>query len=187
MFSSPSPGARVHRERSCEKQWTRGAVLNMAALSKSIPHSCYEIGHTWSTSCMSSTLQVTAGALEASFKIYAPLYLVSVSARICPFIRRGKGAVNVSLAATPESRGDARPRAVAKLFRNKYTDIGLSPLCFTFNSIQCRKMSFDWWHGQITTELLDDSDQTVRWSSAEFCAILLPFCFVLLNNYACRT
>jgi len=61
---------------------SRRAVLNMAALSKSIPHSCYEIGHTWSTSCTNSTLQVTAGALEVSFKIYAPLYLVSVCVRI---------------------------------------------------------------------------------------------------------
>lgn len=55
----------------------------MAALSKSIPHSCYEIGHTWSPSCTASTLQVTAGALEVSFKIYAPLYLVSVISFKC--------------------------------------------------------------------------------------------------------
>uniref|UniRef100_A0AAY4A771 Transmembrane protein 135 n=1 Tax=Denticeps clupeoides TaxID=299321 RepID=A0AAY4A771_9TELE len=53
----------------------------MAALSKSIPHSCYEIGHTWSTSCTLSTLQVTAGALEVSFKIYAPLYLIAAILR----------------------------------------------------------------------------------------------------------
>lgn len=48
----------------------------MAALSK-IPHNCYEIGHTWNPSCVQSTLDVTRGALEVSFKIYAPLYLVS--------------------------------------------------------------------------------------------------------------
>ncbi|KAA0703967.1 Transmembrane protein 135 [Triplophysa tibetana] len=53
----------------------------MAALSKSIPHSCYEIGHTWSPSCTASTLQVTAGALEVSFKIYAPLYLIAAILR----------------------------------------------------------------------------------------------------------
>ncbi|KAJ8412614.1 hypothetical protein AAFF_G00129500 [Aldrovandia affinis] len=53
----------------------------MAALSKSIPHSCYEIGHTWNTSCARSTLQVTAGALEVSFKIYAPLYLIAAILR----------------------------------------------------------------------------------------------------------
>uniref|UniRef100_A0A673HRF3 Transmembrane protein 135 n=1 Tax=Sinocyclocheilus rhinocerous TaxID=307959 RepID=A0A673HRF3_9TELE len=53
----------------------------MAALSKSIPHSCYEIGHTWSSSCTTSTLQVTAGALEVSFKIYAPLYLIAAILR----------------------------------------------------------------------------------------------------------
>ncbi|XP_035241099.1 transmembrane protein 135-like isoform X2 [Anguilla anguilla] len=53
----------------------------MAALSKSIPHSCYEIGHTWSPSCTLSSLQVTAGALEVSFKIYAPLYLIAAILR----------------------------------------------------------------------------------------------------------
>ncbi|XP_006628179.1 transmembrane protein 135 [Lepisosteus oculatus] len=53
----------------------------MAAFSKSIPHNCYEIGHTWSASCTLSTLQVTAGALEASFKIYAPLYLIAAILR----------------------------------------------------------------------------------------------------------
>ncbi|CDQ99263.1 unnamed protein product [Oncorhynchus mykiss] len=53
----------------------------MAALSK-IPHSCYEIGHTWNPSCVMSTLEITAGALEVSFKIYAPLYLVSSSLQI---------------------------------------------------------------------------------------------------------
>ncbi|KAG8007961.1 hypothetical protein GBF38_003682 [Nibea albiflora] len=42
----------------------------MAALSK-IPHSCYEIGHTWSPSCVQSAVDVTRGALEVSFKIYA--------------------------------------------------------------------------------------------------------------------
>ncbi|XP_035290873.1 transmembrane protein 135-like isoform X2 [Anguilla rostrata] len=53
----------------------------MAAFSKSIPHNCYEIGHTWNPSCTVSTLQVTAGALEASFKIYAPLYLIAAILR----------------------------------------------------------------------------------------------------------
>lgn len=49
----------------------------MAALSKSIPHNCYEIGHTWHPSCRVSFLQITWAALEESLKIYAPLYLVS--------------------------------------------------------------------------------------------------------------
>ncbi|XP_007900523.2 transmembrane protein 135 [Callorhinchus milii] len=53
----------------------------MAALSKSVPHSCYEIGHTWSTSCVLSTLQVTFGALQESFKIYAPLYMIAAILR----------------------------------------------------------------------------------------------------------
>ncbi|XP_063059076.1 transmembrane protein 135 [Engraulis encrasicolus] len=53
----------------------------MAAFSKCIPHNCYEIGHTWNPSCTLSTLQVTAGALEVSFKIYAPLYLIAAILR----------------------------------------------------------------------------------------------------------
>uniref|UniRef100_A0A3B4YCL8 Transmembrane protein 135 n=1 Tax=Seriola lalandi dorsalis TaxID=1841481 RepID=A0A3B4YCL8_SERLL len=52
----------------------------MAALSK-IPHSCYEIGHTWSPSCAQSAVDVTRGALEVSFKIYAPLYLIAAVLR----------------------------------------------------------------------------------------------------------
>uniref|UniRef100_A0A3P8YR81 Transmembrane protein 135 n=1 Tax=Esox lucius TaxID=8010 RepID=A0A3P8YR81_ESOLU len=52
----------------------------MTALSK-IPHSCYEIGHTWNPSCIMSTLEITAGALEVSFKIYAPLYLIAAILR----------------------------------------------------------------------------------------------------------
>ncbi|KAG8008611.1 hypothetical protein GBF38_019849 [Nibea albiflora] len=52
----------------------------MAALSK-IPHSCYEIGHTWSPSCVQSAVDVTRGALEVSFKIYAPLYLIAAILR----------------------------------------------------------------------------------------------------------
>ncbi|XP_048851249.1 transmembrane protein 135 isoform X2 [Brienomyrus brachyistius] len=53
----------------------------MAAFSKSIPHTCYEIGHTWNASCTVSSLQVTAGALEVSLKIYAPLYLIAAILR----------------------------------------------------------------------------------------------------------
>uniref|UniRef100_A0A8C5M062 Transmembrane protein 135 n=1 Tax=Leptobrachium leishanense TaxID=445787 RepID=A0A8C5M062_9ANUR len=49
----------------------------MAALSKSIPHGCYEIGHTWEPSCFLSYLQITRSALEESLKIYAPLYLIA--------------------------------------------------------------------------------------------------------------
>ncbi|XP_069495812.1 transmembrane protein 135 [Ambystoma mexicanum] len=53
----------------------------MAAFSKSIPHSCYEIGHTWNPSCTVSYLQITQGALEESLKIYAPLYLIAAILR----------------------------------------------------------------------------------------------------------
>uniref|UniRef100_A0A8D3DSN4 Transmembrane protein 135 n=1 Tax=Scophthalmus maximus TaxID=52904 RepID=A0A8D3DSN4_SCOMX len=52
----------------------------MGALSK-IPHSCYEIGHTWNPSCALSALEITRGALEVSFKIYAPLYLIAAVLR----------------------------------------------------------------------------------------------------------
>ncbi|XP_063807452.1 transmembrane protein 135 isoform X2 [Pseudophryne corroboree] len=53
----------------------------MAALSKSVPHSCYEIGHTWNPSCFTSYLQITQSAMEESLKIYAPLYLVAAILR----------------------------------------------------------------------------------------------------------
>ncbi|XP_032151720.1 transmembrane protein 135 isoform X3 [Sapajus apella] len=53
----------------------------MAAISKSIPHNCYEIGHTWHPSCCVSFLQITGGALEESLKIYAPLYLIAAILR----------------------------------------------------------------------------------------------------------
>ncbi|XP_070773231.1 transmembrane protein 135 [Enoplosus armatus] len=52
----------------------------MAALSK-IPHNCYEIGHTWNPSCVQSALEITRGALEVSFKIYVPLYLIAAVLR----------------------------------------------------------------------------------------------------------
>uniref|UniRef100_A0A3B5AIZ9 Transmembrane protein 135 n=1 Tax=Stegastes partitus TaxID=144197 RepID=A0A3B5AIZ9_9TELE len=52
----------------------------MAALSK-LPHNCYEIGHTWSPSCVHSAADVTRSALEVSFKIYAPLYLIAAVLR----------------------------------------------------------------------------------------------------------
>uniref|UniRef100_A0A4W6DB88 Transmembrane protein 135 n=1 Tax=Lates calcarifer TaxID=8187 RepID=A0A4W6DB88_LATCA len=52
----------------------------MAVLSK-IPHNCYEIGHTWNPSCAQAAVDVTKGALEVSFKIYAPLYLIAAVLR----------------------------------------------------------------------------------------------------------
>ncbi|KAF7665259.1 hypothetical protein LDENG_00142150 [Lucifuga dentata] len=52
----------------------------MAALSK-IPHNCYEIGHTWNPSCVQSAVDITRGALEVSFKIYAPLYMIAAVLR----------------------------------------------------------------------------------------------------------
>uniref|UniRef100_A0A8D0ZJD6 Transmembrane protein 135 n=1 Tax=Sus scrofa TaxID=9823 RepID=A0A8D0ZJD6_PIG len=53
----------------------------MAALSKSIPHNCYEIGHTWHPSCRVAFVQITRGALEESLRIYAPLYLIAAILR----------------------------------------------------------------------------------------------------------
>ncbi|KAM8900384.1 transmembrane protein 135 [Spinachia spinachia] len=52
----------------------------MAALSK-IPHSCYEIGHTWEPSCAQAAVDIARGALEVSFKVYAPLYLIAAVLR----------------------------------------------------------------------------------------------------------
>ncbi|XP_068187224.1 transmembrane protein 135 isoform X2 [Antennarius striatus] len=52
----------------------------MAALSK-ITHNCYEIGHTWNPSCVQSAVDITKGALEVSFKIYVPLYLIAAVLR----------------------------------------------------------------------------------------------------------
>lgn len=74
LYWLPSRAQRWSRDHYSAACWFQ---CNMAAFSKSIPHNCYEIGHTWTPSCTLSTLQVTAGALEVSFKIYAPLYLVS--------------------------------------------------------------------------------------------------------------
>ena len=71
----------------------------MAALSKSIPHNCYEIGHTWHPSCGVSFVQITRGALEESLKIYAPLYLVrpiSSSPRASLVWRMGQGVQSCS-------------------------------------------------------------------------------------------
>lgn len=56
---------------------------DMAVLSK-IPHNCYEIGHTWNSSCVLSAVDVSRSALEVSFKIYVPLYLV----RLCTSTHR---------------------------------------------------------------------------------------------------
>lgn len=77
----------------------------MAALSKSIPHNCYEIGHTWHPSCGVSFVQITRGALEESLKIYAPLYLVrpvSSSPRASWCGRWARGAVGF-----PRGLGDS--------------------------------------------------------------------------------
>lgn len=77
----------------------------MAALSKSIPHNCYEIGHTWHPSCGVSFVQITRGALEESLKIYAPLYLVrSISSSQGEFsVEDGPGSAVV----LPSGLGDS--------------------------------------------------------------------------------
>ncbi|XP_060090950.1 transmembrane protein 135 isoform X1 [Heteronotia binoei] len=53
----------------------------MAALSKSIPHSCYEIGHTWHPHCGRAFLHITQGALGESLRIYGTLYLIAAILR----------------------------------------------------------------------------------------------------------
>ncbi|KAK2516243.1 hypothetical protein Q9233_013839 [Columba guinea] len=53
----------------------------MAALSKSIPHSCYEIGHTWHPRCSAAILHITQGALAESLRIYSTLYLIAAILR----------------------------------------------------------------------------------------------------------
>lgn len=78
----------------------------MAALSKSIPHNCYEVGHTWHPSCGVSFLQITGGALEESLKIYAPLYLVSPRAR-----RTGGARIPAPGPSGGPSPGPRLPRA----------------------------------------------------------------------------
>uniref|UniRef100_A0A8C5DCF6 Transmembrane protein 135 n=1 Tax=Gouania willdenowi TaxID=441366 RepID=A0A8C5DCF6_GOUWI len=52
----------------------------MTVFSK-IPHNCYEVGHTWSPSCVRAAADVTRSALEVSFKVYAPLYLIAAVLR----------------------------------------------------------------------------------------------------------
>nr|XP_028581854.1 transmembrane protein 135 isoform X2 [Podarcis muralis] len=53
----------------------------MAALSKSIPHSCYEIGHTWHPRCGRAFADITQGALLESLRIYGTLYLIAAILR----------------------------------------------------------------------------------------------------------
>uniref|UniRef100_S4RQV3 Transmembrane protein 135 n=1 Tax=Petromyzon marinus TaxID=7757 RepID=S4RQV3_PETMA len=53
----------------------------MAALSKSIPHNCYEIGHTWDPSCVTAFRQVSWGAFDEAVRIYTPLYLIAALLR----------------------------------------------------------------------------------------------------------
>ncbi|XP_075347262.1 transmembrane protein 135 isoform X1 [Mycteria americana] len=53
----------------------------MAALSKSIPHNCYEIGHTWHPRCSWAVLHITQGALAESLRIYGTLYLIAAILR----------------------------------------------------------------------------------------------------------
>ncbi|XP_019385919.1 PREDICTED: transmembrane protein 135 isoform X3 [Crocodylus porosus] len=53
----------------------------MAALSKSIPHGCYELGHTWEPRCTRAFLHITHGALAESLRIYGTLYLIAAILR----------------------------------------------------------------------------------------------------------
>lgn len=53
----------------------------MAALSKAIPHGCYEIGHTWHPHCGRAFVHITQGAFAESLRIYATLYLIAAILR----------------------------------------------------------------------------------------------------------
>lgn len=68
----------------------------MAALSK-IPHCCYEVGHTWDPSCVQAAVDIAKGALEVSFKIYAPLYLVNMSLRRALFELNSSNTTSLKL------------------------------------------------------------------------------------------
>jgi len=48
----------------------------MAAYSKLLRQSCYELGHTWQPSCVKTALGLALITYSESFKIYAPLYAV---------------------------------------------------------------------------------------------------------------
>ncbi|ELU03626.1 hypothetical protein CAPTEDRAFT_148469 [Capitella teleta] len=53
----------------------------MAALSKLVDCSCYEIGHTWTPSCTRAIYDVGLAGYTESFKIYAPVYIVTALLR----------------------------------------------------------------------------------------------------------
>nr|XP_033804383.1 transmembrane protein 135 isoform X2 [Geotrypetes seraphini] len=82
-YSNPGdlcPGSDVS-SASRERPPSPSPPSNMAAFSKSIPHSCYEIGHTWQPSCTVASLNILQGALEEAFKIYGTLYLIAAILR----------------------------------------------------------------------------------------------------------
>ncbi|KAH8022149.1 hypothetical protein HPB51_022031 [Rhipicephalus microplus] len=39
-----------------------------------LPYNCYEIGHTWTPSCVDASVYVGLHAFRESLKIYLPLY-----------------------------------------------------------------------------------------------------------------
>lgn len=61
---------------SCREPRQSACVGNMAAYSKLLSHSCYELGHTWQPSCVKTALALALITYRESFKIYAPLYAV---------------------------------------------------------------------------------------------------------------
>ena len=48
----------------------------MAAWSKLLDLSCYEMGHTWTPSCSQAAFDVGKSGYYEAFKVYAPIYLV---------------------------------------------------------------------------------------------------------------
>ncbi|CAH1798581.1 unnamed protein product [Owenia fusiformis] len=49
----------------------------MAAQSKILYNSCYELGHTWTPYCSSAVKEVAVHGFLEAFKIYAPLYVLT--------------------------------------------------------------------------------------------------------------
>ena len=48
----------------------------MALLSKLLPYSCYDLGHTWTPICNKAAMDIGLSCFEEGLKIYASIYTV---------------------------------------------------------------------------------------------------------------
>ena len=55
----------------------------MTGLSKLLTCSCYELGHTWEPSCRKAIGEVALHGYKEAFKVYLPLYIVSMYHPTC--------------------------------------------------------------------------------------------------------